>query len=191
MNGQVAEDEPAGVRPWETVLRLREPVALALLVLAALGVLLSAGQLFNVHGAAVPPPASPNGQVALTTFAYRSAVIEPQFADFGLTTLPVIAVILVIFAGGMTRRARQVVQTAITVQSVAIVLGIVSWLAATTTHNLRPGIWFVFEAVDLLVLAVSLVFIIGVRLSPALQRPTPQYQADLDDDDLDEEDEDT
>lgn len=48
------------------------------------------------------------------------AAVAPQFVAGGIFTLPVLSVILVAFAGGLSHRARQVVQTAIPVLAVAL-----------------------------------------------------------------------
>jgi hypothetical protein len=67
--------------------------------------------------------------------------VAPQFVAGGIFTLPVLSVILVAFAGGLTVRARQVVQTAISLLAVALGLGVLSWLAALGAHS-QPGVWF-------------------------------------------------
>jgi hypothetical protein len=77
-------------------------------------------------------------------------VVAPQFAAGGIFVLPVLAVILVAFAGGLTDRARQVVQAAVSMLAVALGLGVVSWLGALGGH-VRQGVWFIFDAADLAV----------------------------------------
>jgi type IV secretory pathway TrbD component len=89
--------------------------------------------------------------------------------------LPVLSVVLVAFAGGLTDRARQVVQTAVSIQAVALGLGVISWLGAFGAH-VRPGIWFIAEARFLAIAAVALIFTAVVLRSRALRAPTPQFQ---------------
>jgi hypothetical protein len=64
--------------------------------------------------------------------------VAPQFVAGGIFVLPVLAVILVAFAGGLTGRARQVVQAAVAIQAVALALGVLSWLGALGGH-MRQG----------------------------------------------------
>ena len=119
--------------------RVREPTAWFLLVVTAIWVLVSAWQLFGLPGAPVPiptvavpvgpGPAAP-GPVAVATFGLRASAVAPQFVAGGIFLLPVLSVILVSFAGGVTDRARQVVQAAVSIQAVALGLGLVSWLGA-------------------------------------------------------------
>lgn len=167
-------------QPWATARRLREPAAWALLVLTAVVVLVSAGQLLGL--VAVPVPPSP-----ASAFTVRAAAMGPQFVDFGLIVLPVLSVILVVFAGGQTDRARQVVTAAVWTQAVALAFGVVSWLASLGTH-LRPDAWFIFFFVDLALAATALAFTAVVMRSPLLRPPTPDYLiVDEDDEDYDDD----
>ena len=194
MNGQVGGDVPSETaRAWDSVRRVREPVAWILLVVASVAVLVSAWQLFGLPGNAVPaaprpvavhtsapvpgpgavstgaPVSTAPSPVAVTTFGLRASVVAPNFVAGGIFTLPVLAVILVAFAGGLTDRARQVVQAAVSVLAVAIGLGVVSWLGALGGH-LRPGVWFIFVAMDLVAMAAALIFTVAVLRSQALRR---------------------
>ena len=171
---------------WDSARRLREPVAWALLVLTAVGLLIGAWQLFGMPGTppiTVPGPAPVTGPVPVTTFGLRAAAVAPQFVAGGIFLLPILSVILVAFAGGLTDRARQVVQTAISIQAITLGLGVLSWLAAVGAH-VRPGIWFVSYATDLAIVATGLIFTAAVRRSQALRVPLPQFQ-DFPDDDED------
>lgn len=150
MTGQLGEEVPSEpAQAWDSVHRVREPVAWALLVIAAIWVLVSAWQLFGLPGAPVPVPAPPvavpavpgstaASPVGVATFVLRASVVAPQFVAGGIFLLPVLSVILVAFAGGVTGRARQVVRTAVWIQTVALGLGLLSWLAALGAH-VRPG----------------------------------------------------
>lgn len=176
----------AAARDWDTARRVREPVAWTLLVLTAFGVLVSTWQLFGLDGTPAPAVPVPGpGPVQATTFALRASALAPGFVAAGIVVLPVLSVILVAFTGGRTGRARQVVQTAVTIQGVGLGLGLISWLAAFGTHT-RPGIWFVAIASDLAIAATALVFTAAVLLSQALRKPPPQQFQDFEDEDDDD-----
>ena len=192
MAGRLGKEVPSGTaRAWGSVRRVREPVAWTLLVITALAVLVSAWQLIGLPGAGlhglpvlhtspvlVTPGSSPAASAAASpaggpAFAFRASAVAPQFVAGGIITLPVLSVILAAFAGGVTDRARQVVQAAVTIQGVALGLGLLSWLGAFGGH-VRPGVWFIFDAIGLAALAAALVFTVAVLRSPGLQPLTPQ-----------------
>jgi hypothetical protein len=195
MSDQLGEDVPSETaQASDSVRRVREPVAWALLVVVAIAVVVSAWQLFGLPGnglpagpvatsapvttAPSPVPVTPGtpvttapSPVAVTpgTFGFRASVVATQFVAGGIFTLPVLSVILVAFAGGLTDRARQVVQTAVSIQVVALGLGVLSWVGALGGH-LRPGVWFIFDATDLAAVAAALIFTVAVLRSQALRR---------------------
>jgi hypothetical protein len=196
MSDQLGEEVPAETaQAWDSVRRVREPVAWILLVVTAIWVLVSAWQLFGLPGAPVPasphPVAVPVGApvthapspVAVTTFGLRASAVAPQFVAGGIFVLPVLAVILVTFAGGLTDRARQVVQATVAIQAVALGLGLLSWLGALGGH-VRQGVWFIFYATDLAAVAAALVFTVAVLRSRAL-RPLTRQSGDFGEDDED------
>jgi hypothetical protein len=215
MSDQLGEEVPADTaQAWDSVLRVREPLAWALLVIAAIAVLVSAWQLFGLPGAPVataprpvavvapvvtsaPVTTAPSpvtvvpgapvtrapSPVAVTTFGLRASAVAPQFVAGGIFVLPVLAVILVAFAGGLTGRARQVVQAAVAIQAVALALGVLSWLGALGGH-MRQGVWFIFDAADLAAVAAALIFTVAVLRSRALRPLTPQ-SGDFGEDDED------
>jgi hypothetical protein len=215
MSDQLGEEAPADkAQAWDSVLRVREPLAWALLLIAAIAVLVSAWQLFGLPGVPVATPPRPvavvapvargaqvtaapspvavvpgapvtgaSSPVAVTTFGLRASVVAPQFVAGGIFTLPVLSVILVAFAGGLTDRARQVVQTAVSILAVALGLGVVSWLGALGAH-VRQGVWFIFDATDLVAVGAALVFTVAVLRSRALRPLTPQLM-DFGEDDED------
>ena len=202
MSDQLGEDARSETaQAWDSVRRGREPVAWALLVIAAIAILVSAWQLFGLPGNGLPagpvataaPAASPvavtpstpvttapspvavtpsapvaPSLVAVTSFGWRASVVAPQFVTGGIVTLTVLSVILVAFAGGLTDRAPQVVQTAVSVLAVALGLGVLSWLAALGGHS-RPGVFFIFDATQLAAVAAALIFAVAVLRSHALR----------------------
>jgi hypothetical protein len=193
MSDQLGEDVPAETaQAWDSVRRVREPVAWILLVVTAIWMLVSAWQLLGLPGAPVPgsphPVTVPVGApvthapspLAVTTFGLRASAVAPQFVAGGIFTLPVLAVILVAFAGGLTDRARQVVQAAVSIQAVALGLGLLSWLGALGAH-VRQGVWFIFDAADLAAVAAALVFTVAVLRSRAL-RPLRRQSEDFGED---------
>jgi hypothetical protein len=181
MDDQRREEAPSETaHAWDSARRLREPVAWTLLVLTAIGLLISAWLLFGLPGtppitAPVASPVSAPSPVPVTTFALRAAAVAPQFVEDGIFALPIVSVILVAFAGGLTDRAREVVQTAISIQAVTLGLGLLSWLAALGAH-VRPGIWFISDARSLAIVATGLIFTAAVRRSRALRFPMPQFE---------------
>ena len=159
-----------------------------LLVIVAVAVLVSAWQLFGLPGAGLPGApvlshsvapvpvgvgagSSPQAPVltTVTTFGSRASAVAQQFATGGIVTLLVLSVILVAFAGGLTNRARHVVQAAVSILAVTLALGWISWLGALGAH-LRPGVWFIFDAIDLAAVAAALIFSVAVLRSQALRR---------------------
>lgn len=168
---------------WDSVRRVREPVAWTLLVLTAIIVLVSACQLFNLAGAKVPVVSVP---VPVSAFALRASAVAGQFFPAIVIAPPVVSVVLVAFSGGKTERARQVVQTAAVVQAVAFVLGVISLAGAAASHT-RPGTWFLLLAPELAIAATALVFTGVVLWSRDLRSLAPRFP-DLGDDDEDFED---
>jgi hypothetical protein len=186
MSDQPAKDVPSeAAQAWDSVLRVREPIAWALLAITAIAVLVSAWQLFGLSGAPGPAPVSAPGPavtapatghpgpVAVTAFGIRASAVAPQFVSGGIVTLTVLSVILVAFAGGLISRARQVALAAASILAVTLVLGVVGWLGAAGAH-LRPGAWLIFDATDLAAAAAALIFIVAVLRSQALRPETPQ-----------------
>jgi hypothetical protein len=193
MDDQRREEAPSETaQAWDSVRRLREPVAWTLLVLTAIGLLIGAWQLFGMPGTPpinAPSPVPVTGPVPVASFALRAAVVAPQFVAGGIFLLPILSVVLVAFTGGLTDRARQVVQTAISIQAVTLGLGLLSWLAALGAHA-RPGIWFVSDLTDLAIVATGLIFTAAVRRSQALRLPLPQFEDFPEDDEDSGEEED-
>jgi len=100
--------------------------------------------------------------------------------------LPVLAVVLVAFSGGLTERARQVVQTAAVVLAAAFVLGLIS-LAGAASTQMRPGTWFILEAAGLAITATALIFSGAVMWSRPFRSLAPRFY-DLGDDEKSLED---
>ncbi|HXB47224.1 MAG TPA: hypothetical protein VNW50_05625 [Streptosporangiaceae bacterium] len=207
MDDQQRDETSETAHAWDSVRWVREPLAWTLLALAAIIVLVSACQLFNLAGAkipvAIPAPAvssaapvpvgsSPApgpvgpGPAPVSAFALRASAVAPQFINFGVQVMPALAVVLVAFCGGLTERARQVVQTAAVVLAAAFLLGVISLEGAAGSHT-RPGTWFFLEVPGLAITATALAFTGVVLWSRPFRLLAPRFQ-DLGDDDEDYED---
>ena len=173
MSRQLGEDvPPETAQAWDTVRRVREPVAWAVLVLTAIIVLVSACQLFNLAGAKIPLIVSPTA----SAFALRASAVAPQFLDPAIVIVPpVLSVVLVAFCGGLTEHARQVVQTAAAMQAVAFVLGAISLVGAAASH-VRPGTWFFLVTPDLAMVLTALIFTSAVLWSREIRSLAPRFQ---------------
>jgi len=214
VDDQQRDERPEIPQAWDTVRRVREPIAWALLALTAIIVLVSACQLFDLAGAKIPVgspaavhavhvagPAPAPGQVGpssapgpvgpspvpVSAFALRASAVAPQFIDAAVQAMPVLAVVLVAFCGGLTERARQVIQTAAVVLAAAFVLGLISLEGAADSHT-RPGTWFFLEVPGLAITATALIFTGAVMWSRPFRMLAPGLQ-DFGDDGEDFEDE--
>lgn len=206
MDDQQRDETSETAHAWDSVRWLREPLAWTLLALAAIIVLVSACQLFNLAGAKIPvaspapvassttvpvgssPPPGPVGPVPapVSAFALRASAVAPQFINFGVQVMPALAVVLVAFCGGLTERARHVAQTAAVVLAAAFLLGLISLEGAAGSHT-RPGTWFFLEVPGLAITATALAFTGAVLWSRPFRLLAPRFQ-DLGDDDEDFED---
>lgn len=183
ISNQPGADMPSGnAQAWDSVRRVREPVAWALLVVNAVIVLVSAAQLFGLAGAKIPLPLGP----APSAFALRASAVTPQFIDIRVQALPVLAIVLVAFSGGLTQHARQVLQAAAVVLAVALLLGVISLASARGSQ--RPDTWFILEAAGLAITAIALVITGAVLRSQAVRPSAPRFENQWDDDEEDFED---
>jgi hypothetical protein len=216
VDDQQRQDASEITQTWDTVRRIREPLAWALLAIAAFIVLVSACQLYNIAGARIPiagpvsvsqstqvGPATPVGTAGsspapvpaapspapVSSFDLRASSVTPQFIDAAVQGMPVLAVVLVAFAGGLTERARQVAQTAAVVLAATFVLGLISLEGAAGSHT-RPGTWFILEGAGLAITAAALVFTGAVLLSGPFRSLATQGLVDEDQDFWDDDDED-
>lgn len=183
MGDQAGADERSETaQAWGSVRRVREPVAWALLVLAAVMVLISAGQLFNLAGLGPEvcggPPTGPS------CFVARASAVLPQLIDWIVIAPPLLSVILVAFSGGPTKHARRVLMTAAAVQAATLGLGAVSLVAAAVGTSYQPGSSYVFDAAGLAVTATALLFSAAVIASRAVRSPAPRHYGLRDHEDL-------
>jgi hypothetical protein len=109
------------------------------------------------------------------TFGDRGLEAFGYFGAVYVTALPVTAVALATLAGEKVARARQLTQAAAGLQTVALVLGVVSLLVAFGSHLSGTGKMqnFLADLAGLAVAVAGLLFTMTVLRSAGLQAPTP------------------
>ena len=85
------------------------------------------------------------GGATTAPFWLRATEAMPNLVQLTVTALPVAAVLLVAFAGCSPRAARRVTLAAVIVQTVALVLGLIAWVAALGETNRWTAISWVVE----------------------------------------------
>lgn len=155
---------------WENARRVREPVAWILLVITAIGLVIGAWTLFGLPGG---PIRLPNGQLLASPgesfFHLRALSAVSDFVASPMTGLPVLAVVLVTLAGGLTERAGRVALTAVSLQCAALGLGLISFFGALGTGS-SPGAWFYISEAGLLGLAAAGLILTGSMLRSSALR---------------------
>jgi hypothetical protein len=171
---QCGEKLGRAVEVGHSVRQVREPVAWALLVLAAVLALGIAGQLFNLPGARLPicgpPTLTSVPQTGPSCFELRAVLVEPQTFSWFVVASPVLSVVLVAFSGGLTNHARQVLKTAAAVQAGTLILGVVSLagiVGATGVYQTASS--YISEAAGLAIAATALIFTAAVTRSQAVR----------------------
>jgi hypothetical protein len=163
-------------------------------VASSTSVPLGSGTSVRVGSSPAPGPVGPGpapgpvgpGPVTVSAFALRASAVAPQFIQLAVQALPVLAVILVAFCGGVTERARPVVQTAAVVLAAAFVFGLISLEGAAASHT-RPGTWFFLEGAGLAITATALGFTGAVMSSRPFRLALPRFQEPGDDDDFEDD----
>ncbi|HEY7323707.1 MAG TPA: hypothetical protein VH520_02680 [Streptosporangiaceae bacterium] len=175
MGDQPGLDVLSGSTPaWASVRRVREPVAWTLLLIAAVMVLVSAAQLFDVPGGVGLSVCGGPPTVGPSCFALRASYITSQLADWVVIAPPVLSVVLVAFSGGLTKHARHVLRTVAAVQTGTLMLGVVSLAGATGSDE--AGSAYIFDAAELAIAATALIFTIAVIASRAVRSSAPRLQ---------------
>lgn len=170
MSDQPGAGAPSGTaQAWDTVRRVREPVAWALLVCTAIIVLVSAAELFSVPGARILVIGGP----APTPFAIRA--IATQATGATVIVPPVLSVVLVAFSGGLTKHARHVLQAAVAVQAATLALGVIGLAGAAGTQ--RVVSWFILDGAGLAITATALIFTAAVIRSQAVRTLAPRVSS--------------
>jgi hypothetical protein len=96
-------------------------------------------------GPTVSGPGFIVGGATAAPFWLRATEAMPNLVQLTVTALPVAAVLLVAFAGCSPRAARRVTLAAVIVQTVALVLGLIAWVAALGETNRWTAISWVVE----------------------------------------------
>lgn len=147
----------------EDIRRAREYAAWILLAAAAVEVFIGAWELLGLPGG---PYAGFGGGASASTFAFRGEAAIPDLVAVYVTALPVAAVLLVAMGSRPAASARRTTMTAVTIQAIALTLGLVAWLAAIGSS----GRWFpISTAADIAVAAAGLILTTAVLRSRALR----------------------
>jgi hypothetical protein len=200
MSDQLGKDMPSETaQAWDSVRRVREPIAWALLVIVAVAVLVSAWQLFGLPGNGLP--AGPVAHVASRAVAPGAPVTTAPSPGAVAPGAPVTAapspVAVASFGWRASAVAPQFVTGGIVTLTVLAVI-LVAFAGGLTDHarqvvqtavsvlavalgfgvlswlaalggHSRPGVWFIFVATDLAAAAAALVFAVAVLRSHALR----------------------
>src|SRR5215469_17409283 len=102
---------------WDNARRVREPIAWILLLIVTVGMAMGFWTLVGLPGG----PYSGDNVVEP-----RALLAVNYFCDVYAAILPILAVLLVTFAGGLTRRAGRLITAAAGVQALAVGLGVIS-----------------------------------------------------------------
>ncbi len=129
-----------------------------LLVAAAVEVVMGAWTLSGLPGGPYSS-AFPGGEAPGLTLAERGNAAIGSLVAVDITVLPVAAVLVAVTFGSMAVTARLITLAAVAIQSVALILGLVSWVAALG----EPGRWLhVSTAADIAVAVAGLILTTGV-----------------------------
>ena len=218
MSDQPSVEVPSETaQAWDIVLRVREPVAWTLLALAAIIVIVSAGQLFNLAGATIPvansasvassspvpvpvgssPEPVPVGPSPVPAPVGSSPVPVSAFAlrassaapQFYASIVIALPVLSVVLVAFSGGLTKNAGQV---VQGAAVVQAVafvlgVISLAGAAGAHVRPGTWFILEAAELATAATALVFTGAVMRSRALRSLAPRFQDLGDDEDFEDD----
>jgi hypothetical protein len=148
--------------------RAREYAAWMLLAAAAVQVALGARTLAGLPGGPGSSAAAVFRPATAPAFAFRAESAIPELVAVTVTALPVTAVLLVALAGRAAATARQIVLTAVTIQAVALALGLVAWLGSIGTTG-----WFYSASVaaEIAVAAAGLILTNTVQRARVPARP--------------------
>jgi hypothetical protein len=143
----------------------REYAAWILLAATAVHVFLGAWELLGLPGGPFSESALA-GHVSASMFVLRAEAAIPDLIAVSVTALPVTAVLLVALAGRPPARALRVTVIAVTIQGIAMLLGLIAWLGVVGSS----GRWFpISSAAEIAVAAAGLIITTAVLRSPALR----------------------
>jgi hypothetical protein len=112
--------------------RIREPAAFLLLAGLALSVIVGIWTLLTAQASLIDVG---------TTFPFADRVTQAfgYFAAIYITALPVAAVVLATLLGEKVSKAKLITQTALVLQGIALVLGVICWLGAFGSQLTSTG----------------------------------------------------
>ncbi len=162
--------------------RVRQPTAWLLLAGVMISVFLGlAAMLSNGWAAGVNPAtlvAVAAGTMAGPSFADRAAVASHVFTAIPVTAMAVVAVLLATHIGEKVRQARRITLLAVLAQSVALSLGVITWLVSLSVPHGAAKLAFLLDgAVGIMVGSAGLFFSIVTLRSRELQTPAAASQA--------------
>jgi hypothetical protein len=161
---------------WDNARRVREPIAWILLIIATVGIALGIWTLAGLPGG----PSIGDGVVQT-----RALLAVNYFSGVYPALLPVLAVLLVAFAGGLTRRAGQLITAAAGVQALAVGLAVVSLViesqggeqpagphapAGAVSETTQISNWtYISQGSAIALVAAGLILILAILRSPAVR----------------------
>src|SRR6266540_1822619 len=143
--------------------RVRQPAAWLLLGGVAIDVFLGIMAMLSTGWAGGVNPATlgavSSGSMAGPTFGDRSAVASHVFTSIPLTAMAVVAVILATHLGEKVRQARRITLYAVVLQAVALLLGVITWLASLGVPHGAARLAFLFDgAIGVMIATAGLFF---------------------------------
>jgi hypothetical protein len=141
--------------------RAREYAAWILLAAAAVQVVLGAWVLAGLPDNPVRFSSAILRPATASDFAIRAEAAIPELVAVTVTALPVTAALLIALAGRVAPTARQILLTAVTIQAVALALGLVAWLGSIGS----AGWWYSASVAAEIAVAVA-----GLILTNTVQR---------------------
>jgi hypothetical protein len=152
--------------------RAREYAAWILVAAAAVQVFLGAWALTGLPGGPAAVFQAGFGQAILPAFWMRAEVAFPELVAFTVTALPVAAVLLVALGGRPPGTAHRITLIAVIIQTVALALGLVAWVAVLgKTGRWLPVSWAVDIAVALAGLILTNAVLRSLGAEPRTRPP--------------------
>src|SRR5215469_674822 len=161
---------------WDNARRVREPIAWILLIIATVDVALGIWTLVGLPGG----PSIGDGVVQV-----RALLAVNYFSGVYAAILPILAVLLVTFAGGLTKRAARLITAAAGVQALAVGLGDLSLIiesqageqpagphapAGAVSQTTQTSNWtYISQGRSIALVAAGLILSLAILRSPAVR----------------------
>jgi hypothetical protein len=169
---------------WENARRVREPIAWMLLIIVTVGLALGIWTLTGLPGGPI---------IGDRVVQARALLAMNYFGDVYAAILPMLAVLLVTFAGGPTKRAGRLITAAAGVQALAVGLGIISLVIETQGGSQPAGphapasvvtatiqisnLTYVSQGRGIALVAAGLILSLAILRSPAVRSVAGSLQA--------------